>query len=391
MATLLGTWELGFGYGHIAHLAPLAKALKARGHRMAVAARNPATAKAAEGAPFAGITVAPLYRPGPRPRRPTLTYAQVIADGGLTDLPAASKLVEAWLALFRRVGAAAVVAEHAPASLLAAHVARLPAAMIGSGFMVPPATRPLPSLLPWIKVGVAERAQADAAADSVVREVCRAFGAPPLDGVAELLASAQPCLTTWPELDIHGPRPDHTYYGPLGGFAGTARPVWPTGEGPRSFVYFPFDHPRAAELVEALAALGWPTIWHAARAPAIELPANIGFSAQPVDMDHMLGEAALIVGRGAHGTACRALMAGRPQLLLPDTLETQLTARQIAGHRLGALAGAAAEGIRGSLEAMVGDAGIAAATAAAKARYGRYRPELASAQLADAMIARLGL
>lgn len=358
MALLLGTWELGFGYGHIAHLAPLAEALKARGHRMTVAARNPATATAAPGAPFAGILVPPIYRPAPRPRQPTLTYAQVIADGGLTDLPAALKLVEAWLDLFKRSGASGVVAEHAPASLLAAHVARLPAAIIGSGFMVQPATRPLPSLLPWTNASEADRARADAAADSVIREVCRRFGAPPLDGVAGLIASVPPGLTTWPELDMHGPRPGSTYYGPLGGFAGAARPAWPAGEGPRSFVYFPFDHPRAAQLVEALAGLGWPTIWHAARAPTIELPASIGFSPQPVDIDHVLEEAALIIGRGAHGTSCRALIAGRPQLTLPDTLETQLMARQIAGHRLGARAGAAAAGIREALAAMVADAVI---------------------------------
>lgn len=61
MATLLGTWELGKGYGHIARLAPIAQALTARGDRMMAAVRHPATAEAAPGAPFAEIFQTPIY------------------------------------------------------------------------------------------------------------------------------------------------------------------------------------------------------------------------------------------------------------------------------------------------------------------------------------------
>ena len=392
MVTLLGTWELGFGYGHIAHLAPVAQALNVRGHRMSVASRNPATAHAAPGKPFVEVLTPPVYQVPKRAPAPTLTYAQVIADGGMADLPAALDLVHAWLLLFERTGAHGVVAEHAPMSLLAAHVAGLPAAMLGSGFMVPPAQRPLPSLLPWVTNAEADRAAADAPADAVVREICRAHGAPALDGVAALLAGVRPYLTTWPELDIHGPRNGVTYYGPLSGFAGQSRPGWPRATGPRLFVYFPFEHPRAAELIEALAGLGWPTIWHAARPPEIELPKNIRFSAQPVDLSHILDEAALMVGRGAHGTACRSLAAGRPHLMLPDTLETTLMARQIASGRLGAVVDApGALGVRAALAQLADDPDIAAATAATRARYAPYHPEVAAAQLADAIIREFGL
>ena len=390
MAMLLGTWELGRGYGHIAHLAPLAQALNVRGHRMSVASRYPATAAAAPGQPFEEILTPPIYG-RPRKRTPTLTYAQVIADGGMTDLPAALELVHAWLLLFERTAARGIVAEHAPMSLLAAHVAGLPAAMIGSGFMVPPARRPLPSLLPWVTIAERDRADADAPADAVVREVCRAHGAPPLDGVADLLAASRPHLTTWPELDSHGPRQGITYYGPLSGFAGQARPAWPRTKGRRLFVYLPFGHPRAAELIVTLADLGWPTIWHAARAPTIELPPNVRYAPDPVDLPHVLAQAVLLVGRAAHGTACQALARGTPHLMLPDTLETVLMARRIAAGRLGIVAGPGADGLRAGLEQLVGDEAVAAATAATRARYAGYRPELAAAQLADSILVQFGL
>lgn len=392
MATLLGTWELGFGYGHIAHLAPLAHALNARGHRMAVAARNPATAGAASGQPFAAIAEAPRYRPPPAPPKPTLTYAQVIADGGFADAAAAVQLVRLWLGLFDRVKPAAIVAEHAPMSLLAAHVAGLPAAMVGAAFAVPPAMRPLPSLLPWLNKSEADRGQADAAADETVRAVCAAFGVRPLDGLAELLATARPYLTTWPELDIYGPRDGVTYYGAMGGFTGRAHPEWPAGEGPRIFVYLPFEHPRGSEAVAALSALGWPTIWHAAKASTEPMPANIRFSPEPVDLSRVLAEARLLVGRAAHGTACTALAAGRPHVVLPDLLDTVLTARCIVANGLGAVAvepGVA--GVRLALERVAGDEAMAAHVAALGRRYAGYRPEFAAGQLAQMLVRDLKL
>lgn len=387
MATILGTWELGFGYGHIAHLAPVAHALQATGHRMVLAARTPATAQAAPGQPFAAVLQAPLHRVPPGPKRPTLTYAQVIGDGGMNDAAAAILLVRQWLALFEQVGAEAIVAEHAPVSLLAAHVAGLPAAMLGSSFAVPPATRPLPALMPWLSTSEDERQAADAEADAVVRAVCAAFDAPMLDGVAELLARARPYLTTWPEFDIHGPRKGVTYYGPMAGYAGTSRPGWPKGDGTRCFVYLPFDSSRAADVVAALADLGWPVIWHSARPPEAPLPPTIRYVPQPADIPHVLGEAGLFVGRGSHGSGCMAMAAGCPQVVLPDTLDSVLTARQIVRYDLGvATTRAGPEGVRQALGLAVERPGIAAALAATKARYARYRPEVAARQLVAALI-----
>lgn len=391
MATLLGTWELGYGYGHIAHLAPLASALNVRGHRVAVASRNPATAEAAPGRPFADIRVSPIYQPPRRPPQPTLTYAQVIADGGFADPPAARVMIRAWLTLFDELKPEAILAEHAPMSILAAHVARLPVAMIGSGFMVPPATRPFPSLLPGANASEADRQAADAAADALVRDLCRAFGAPLLDGLAALLQLTLPCLTTWPELDIHGPRAGATYYGPIGGFAGAALPDWPKGAGPRLFVYLPPDRPAAPLLAQVVGALGWPTIWHGSRTPEFPLQRNIRFMTDPADLPTLLPHASLLVTRASHGTACQAIAAGRPQIMLPDTLETMLVARRLVAQRLGVAAGPDVDAIHTALETAAGDPAIAAATAAVRDRYARYRPELAAAQLADAIIGEFAL
>lgn len=389
---LLGTWELGKGYGHIAHLAPLAQALSARGHSMTVAVRHPATAHAAPGAPFADILQTPVY-PLSAERPPTLTYAQVIADGGFADPPAAIALVRAWLALFERTAPAAVIAEHAPMSLLAAHVAGLPGALFGAGWVVPPRERPLPSLMPWREVGEAEREAADAAADAVVREVCRAFGAPVLDGLAALIAALPAYLATLPELDPYGPRRGATYYGVMNGFRPRRAAPWPPEAGRRAFAYLPFDHVLAPALVAALGALGWSTVWHWTRPPPFALPPNIVHTLEPVDLVEALADCDLLLSRGGHATACEALMAGRPNFLLPDSLDTILVARRLSIGRFGAATtlDADAASLGAALEALVADREVAAALAAARTRYVGYRPEAAAAQLAERLLADLAL
>lgn len=392
MARLLGTWELGKGYGHIAHLAPLAQALTARGHAMTVAVRHPATARAAPGAPFADILQTPVYR-FPPSRTPTLTYAQVIADGGFADPPAAIALVRDWLALFARTAPDALVAEHAPMSLLAAYVAGLPAALFGAGWVVPPRERPLPSLTPWRRVSEAERAAADAAADAVVREVCRAFGAPVLDGLAALIAQVPPYLTTLPELDPYGPRRGATYYGVMNGFRPPRPAAWPAGGGRRALAYLPFDHPLAPALVEALGALGWPTVWHWIRVPPFALPRNIVHTLEPIDLVEALADCDLLLSRGGHASSCEALMAGRPNFILPDSLDTILIARRLSIGRFGAATATDADSrsIGAAIEALVDDGAVAANLADARARYLGYRPALAATQLADRLLADLRL
>lgn len=84
MTTIFATIELGLRSGHIAHLAPIARGLKRRGIATAVAVRDVVTAREVADRPFAAILQAPCYL-RPAPRVPTLTYAQVVAEGAALD------------------------------------------------------------------------------------------------------------------------------------------------------------------------------------------------------------------------------------------------------------------------------------------------------------------
>ncbi len=389
MARLLACWELGLGHGHLSLLAPAARALGLLGHESWVASRDVVTAGTLAGSPFARVVQAPLWV-RQRVAVPTFSYGQVIGDGGFLIEEGLIELVRAWLALFELVVPVGIYGEHAPASLLAAHVARLPAARLGSPFTCPPAVRPMPGVMPWIRAATGGD---DAVADRVVRAVCRHFRAPMLTGVAELLATATPFVTSWPELDANAGRTDSDYYGPMDGLALDVAPDWPDGRGPRIFVYLPFERVQAAPLVAALAARGWPVVWVSASAFKGDLPATIRHEVEPIDIGRALREARLFVTRVGHSSALDALRAGAPMLLLPDMLEAEAHSRQLEAQGLGRRPAAwTAEAIGAALDGLAADgAPERAAAAAVRARYADYVPGAVSSLLARRMARALRL
>lgn len=390
MSRLLACWELGLGNGHITYLAAAARGLAALGHDSWLAARDVATPRQLADHPFAGVVQAPVWLRS-RVAGPTHSFGQVIADGGFADDEGLVELVRAWLRLFDLIGPVAIYSEHAPASLLAAHVGGLRAARLGTPFTCPPVVRPMALLAPWL---AGDPTAADAVADRVIRSVCRHFGAPMLGGVGDMLATATPFVTSWPELDPGTPlRRDSISYGPLAGVGATAAPDWPNTPGPRIFVYLPFGRPMAEPLATALGARGWPVVWISAEVPRFSLPPNVRHETEPVAVGTALAQATIVASRGGHGLCLDAIRAGCPHLLLPDRVESRCNALQIAARGLGRLVPAWEAGPVGALlDAMVmRDAPEHAACAAAAARHGGYDADAMTARLAHDMAAALRL
>jgi hypothetical protein len=387
---LLACWELGLGNGHITYLASAARGLAALGHDSVLASRDVVTPRVLADRPFARVVQAPIWlRAGAA--GVTRSFGQVIADAGFADDEGLIELVRSWLALFDLVAPAAVYGEHAPAALLAAHVARLPAARLGTPFTCPEARRPMPDITPWL---AGDATGADQVADRVVRAVCRHFGAPLLTGLAELLATAMPFLTSWPELVMPGvERRDSALYGPLTGIGAAAAPDWPVAPGPRVFVYLPFERAMAQPLAQALAVRGWPVIWVCSSPPPFALADNIRHEIEPVDTMVALRQATLVASRGGHGICLDAIRAGCPHLMLPDRVETRGNALAVAAHGLGRLPPEWTPAAIGQcLDAMAMlDAPEVAACAAAAARHADYDAAAMTAQLGRDMAQALRL
>ena len=149
ISRFLGVWELGGGTGHLHKLGALAKALGRRGHEVRLAVREVGTAARVLGQHAPPVLAAPFFTGRVTGLPPSANYAEVLLRCGYLDSSGLTALIKAWIALFDLARPDVVVADHAPTAILAARVAGIPTAVIGSGFLLPPLAHPMPDLQPW--------------------------------------------------------------------------------------------------------------------------------------------------------------------------------------------------------------------------------------------------
>ena len=322
---VLVAWELGAGYGHVANLLPLLRAFAAAGWEASVAARDPA--------PFEAAGIAALQAPKAQRAAsgfPAINLSAILLDWGYDSAAALAALVAGWRRLFDQTRPDLLHAEYAPTALLAARLARLPSAVAGMGFYLPPQVAPLPSLQPWREVGEAELAAPEARALASVNAVCD----PPLARFADLWAADARFVCTWPELDHYGLRPGVDYRGPLTPGAPSPLPSGP----PRAVVYLRADDPRLAGLFAAFDATGMELTAHLRGASPAQLDAlrapGRRLSPQPLDPLEAIGTAHIVVTNGGHGLVSQALRAGRPLLILPSQAEQAALSVRLAKQGL---------------------------------------------------------
>lgn len=340
MATVLITWELGGGLGHMLQLMPLAEGLAGRGHRVFVALRNVAGAAAVFGRAGVYFLAAP-YKSGGRVHHAcTLNFAHILANVGWGDPATLFGLASAWRNLFGLVRPDLILMDHSPTALLASRSVRgVRRVVIGSGFLCPPDARPFPPYRPPERVDVQQLLADEDAVLARANRLLTQWGCRPLARLGQLYSEVdETLLVTFPELDHHGERLSARYWGPINGPGGGKPAEWPAGgSGKRVYAYLKRS-PALVPLLEALHARGHSTIVFAdgidgevRRRFASDA---LRFEDERLDLAQVGRECDLAVHNGNHGTLTELLLAGRPMLQLPITLEQQVLSRAVC--RLGA-------------------------------------------------------
>lgn len=344
MRRILIAWELGGGYGHVAELRPLALALKARGIHVSFALPRPAPLAADAKAHGFALVRAPMPTEAERAaagsrREMLVSYPAILQAAGWGDHTALTRLVRDWRAVIAEAQPDLVLAEHAPTAVLAARLDRLPVAMLGTGFSVPPRRTPMPSAGLLDQVPEAELQARESAVLAVANQVLVAGGGAPTGSLAALFAVAPALLRTWPELDHYGAREDATYWGPLADPEQGEVPVWPDGPGAKVFAYLSGAYESFAPLMRALALRGLPTLAHVRDLPPTAMTQwqarSLLIAPKPVRVDAALAQAAIVVSHAGHGLTAAALRAGRPVLAYPMNAEQTMMARRLARQGLG--------------------------------------------------------
>jgi UDP:flavonoid glycosyltransferase YjiC (YdhE family) len=385
---VLLTWELGLNYGHLTRLLPIAQRLKRDGDGVLVAVRDLHAASVVLGPAGIPFVQAPHLPQGLALDHRAAGYSDILLSQGWADRAALSGLVQGWLNLIRLFRPDKLVLDYSPTVSLAARIARIPTALIGNGFELPPLTNPLPAFpgFSWADPRVAETSERLAVGSA--NSTLGTYNVSPLTALRDLFTDATRLFVTWPELDHYGPRVDAQYVGPLlGDLRNTSRIDWPEGEGPPIFACVRPDSSHVQVILGALAAIRARVACVAPGFSEQQLAAfrkpHIFFTPNPVDLNGLL-DAALCITYGAEGTIVRFLLAGTPQLISPWHVEAFMGARRIQAMGLGlTLEGKpTVQGLVESIERASSDADLSArakafAARAAEARTGRSQQAIA--------------
>ena len=332
MAKILLTWELGLNSGHAVRLAQLAQALQAAGHETCFAVQRPDSLRRWRGqAGFTEVRQAPIW-PGllrhndVPPLRGERSWGDLLTAMGMHDSGVLEYMLRCWDAILTDSGADMVIADFAPAAMLAAR-GRVPVVAVGTGFTVPPSEGATFPLLRGDKPLIAE----DALLTLVNRALSR-VGRPALSHLPEMAVADLACPATFAELDPYRGRRTGAVYPPfVSGETGQA------GEGQAVFAYFTVADARTAALMRALPLVAKAGALVRAWLPGIQsadakdlTAAGVEVLTAPAPQPEIAATSRLLITTGGLGMASFALAAGLPMAILPVDLEKALTADAIA-------------------------------------------------------------
>jgi UDP:flavonoid glycosyltransferase YjiC (YdhE family) len=346
---VLIAWCNGGNWGHVSRQLALARHAQHVGAEVlwAVPARN-ADAMAAVRARghrvlvqrAAGMTL-PTQRGAPR------SYAGILLRQGFGDAATLEAQTVPWLQLYEHVRPDRVLIDYAPAAQFAAQLTGLPTLQLTNGFDSPPADCPpyeaqVRGLYLWQQAAT-HAALVDQALQAVSGKLAPQRTDCGLQALIEYPHRLMDCVAqTDPYGDRRAPNdPRLTYVGALGEAPDAAPVHWPAAQASqRVFAYLRGRHPLAVTVLSALVQADssvlcvWPDAPEDALA-RLAASARLIVTRRPVQALQALQQADAVVNYGSSTFVCQALLAGKPQLMLPNDHEKTMVATRVATAGLG--------------------------------------------------------
>ncbi|MBE7467245.1 MAG: tetratricopeptide repeat protein [Planctomycetes bacterium] len=394
MSTVLFTWELGAGVGHMAPYREIAERLIRNGHRVVFALRDLSRSHSVfqdigVACVQAPIKTAPIAKPILQPA----TYAQMLHNLGYESPGELTGLVRAWRSLFEYIQPDLTVFDHSPTAMLAARGVPTRKMVIGIGFLVPPDIYPLPSQRPWMNHDAEQLRHFEDSILHRINLVLEDLRAPTLRRLGQLFSDVEETvLTTFKELDHYAEREGGNYWGICSYYPG-AKPEWPGGEGAKVFAYLK-PSKNLVPILQALTVLKKPTLIVPDHIPEDTLKKftsdTMVFSKNLFDLKTVGAECRLAVHNANHGTMAQLLLAGKPTLMVPLQLEQLLLARRAEQLGVGlVIQDQKAEDLATRLNAVLTGASYMASAEAFAKRYADFDPPKQGMRLYERMEAHL--
>lgn len=308
----LFVWEQGTGLGHLSQLRLPMEVALAQGAEVFLAARElPGVREVLAGLPIT-LLQAP-FRQGvkPAPSESFLSYTHLLGRQCFGSADELEMYVRAWRALFALVQPDLCLFEHSPTALIAAFGYAFKKVLLGSSFVLPPASALSASpFLPFPTTPLTPDTLARLRADdtqllTLINAAMQRLGSPELPDLGAIYGQTHASfLSTWPAMDVFGERVGETYLG-MAPAAGQLPPPWPQTDGPKVFAYL-HNFPSLAHLLRdlqgskvcaLLLVRGLPPELRAAfSSPSLRFVDHL------VDLGQVAQKAAWVVHHGNHNT-----------------------------------------------------------------------------------------
>lgn len=331
MARIAFCWELGRGLGHIVPHLDLIRRLVARGDEVVFLAQDPARVQSVfRHENFSVYPLAHGRTPMANRMRDADSYPQVLFNSGFHDADILHARLVDVLATLERTAPDILVCDYAPSVMLANYVARRPLVLVGNGFWIPPRSVPMPRFRYWLGRASQEFVDREATVLDVINKAGRRIGVAPFASFAEFFTAERLWLCIYEELDFYSSRTDAHYLGMFPDHDFGAPPQWPNDEGMKVFAYLTSGRSSRAALAALTAEQASVCLYAPGLGNADELPAGIFHHASaPVSLPAVARECRVFVNNGNLSTSAVALLAGKPQLCLPESAEQYINARRI--------------------------------------------------------------
>ena len=329
MRRALLAWESGAGRGHIVALKKVAKAISDRFECDAALCRMKHADELADSC--VAVFQARYLSADPNSLRKgtgvqTATWGEFLGDIGFRNAEFLASQIAWWKSVIKERRITLVVTDFAPCAMLAARSLGIPCVAVSPGYGVVPGNyKEFPILLPEYATRLYDEAEMVAA----INLAGAAHDVPPLQYMPQLYDCEAHIVRTLPFLD---PCQGDRMFEVLSPLDEQMPEI--DGKGDEVFVYFSTNEASEPEVIRAIANLGLPT---RAFAPALDdaglnalSAAGVMVERTPYPTAEMRKRSRLLVNAGQHGTLCFGMMAGLPQVSLPQHLEHTYYARKAA-------------------------------------------------------------
>jgi UDP:flavonoid glycosyltransferase YjiC (YdhE family) len=252
----------------------------------------------------------------------SLGYAQALVLQGA---------VKAWRSILGRVRPSIVVADYAPALMLAAWTMGIPFLEVGNGFCVPPLVPHLQSF-PGIKnQNLRAIADADAQLALAYSECLKSFGKPSISSIGEMQSwPVSRIVMSPPELDSYFPRGDVVHAGLLQGGAFEVDSS-PTTSLPSVVGYLKGNTPGLDVLIDLLVLSRINALIYISdgKTGGYGNRGSVTLTDQPIPLSSALNRASVYLSNGGLSGVGQALCKGCWPVIVPQQAEQVATARNL--------------------------------------------------------------